>query len=33
MKIRFLGAHNTETSSSGLMCLLLDEAVALDAGC
>jgi phosphoribosyl 1,2-cyclic phosphodiesterase len=32
MKIRFLGAHNTETSSSGLMCLLLDERVALDAG-
>jgi len=33
MKIRFLGAHNTESSSSGLMCLLLDESVALDAGC
>jgi phosphoribosyl 1,2-cyclic phosphodiesterase len=32
MKIRFLGAHNTESSSSGLMCLLLDEEVALDAG-
>jgi len=32
MKIRFLGAHNTESSSSGLMCLLLDEVVALDAG-
>ncbi|RJO62543.1 MAG: MBL fold metallo-hydrolase [Dehalococcoidia bacterium] len=33
MKIRFLGAHNTETSGSGLLCLLLDESVALDAGC
>jgi ribonuclease BN (tRNA processing enzyme) len=32
MKIRFLGAHNTETSSTGLMCLLLDEAIAFDAG-
>ncbi len=32
MKIRFLGAHNTETSGTGLMCLLLDDAVALDAG-
>ena len=32
MKIRFLGAHNTESSDSGLMCLLLDESVALDAG-
>jgi ribonuclease BN (tRNA processing enzyme) len=32
MKIRFLGAHNTETASTGLMCLLLDEAVAFDAG-
>lgn len=32
MKIRFLGAHNTESSSTGLMCLLLDEQVALDAG-
>jgi len=32
MKIRFLGAHNTETSTSGLMCLLIDESVALDAG-
>jgi ribonuclease BN (tRNA processing enzyme) len=32
MKIRFLGAHNTETSSAGLMCLLIDERVALDAG-
>jgi phosphoribosyl 1,2-cyclic phosphodiesterase len=33
MKIRFLGAHNTESSSTGLMCLLLDDGVALDAGC
>jgi ribonuclease BN (tRNA processing enzyme) len=32
MKIRFLGTHNTETSSTGLMCLLLDGVVALDAG-
>ena len=32
MKIRFLGAHNTETSTAGLMCLLIDECVALDAG-
>lgn len=33
MKIRFLGAHNTETSSVGLMSLLLDGVIALDAGC
>lgn len=32
MKIRFLGSHNTETSTSGLMCLLIDESIALDAG-
>jgi ribonuclease BN (tRNA processing enzyme) len=32
MKIRFLGAHNTETSKVGLMCLLLDGVIALDAG-
>ena len=32
MKIRFLGAHNTETNSAGLLCLLLDDTVALDAG-
>jgi len=32
MKIRFLGAHNTESSRTRLMCLLLDEALALDAG-
>jgi ribonuclease BN (tRNA processing enzyme) len=32
MKIRFLGAHNTESSTTGLMCLLLDEHIALDAG-
>jgi ribonuclease BN (tRNA processing enzyme) len=32
MKIRFLGAHNTETDKVGLMCLLLDEKVALDCG-
>lgn len=32
MKIRFLGAHNTETSTAGLMCLLLDGEIALDAG-
>jgi ribonuclease BN (tRNA processing enzyme) len=32
MKIHFLGAHNTETDRAGLMCLLLDGAVALDAG-
>lgn len=33
MKIRFLGAHNTETSRTGLMCLLVDGRLALDAGC
>ncbi|MCL1885455.1 MAG: MBL fold metallo-hydrolase [Dehalococcoidia bacterium] len=32
MKIRFLGSHNIETSTSGLACLLLDEQIALDAG-
>ncbi len=32
MKVRFLGAHNTETNTAGLMCLLVDEVVALDAG-
>jgi ribonuclease BN (tRNA processing enzyme) len=32
MKIHFLGAHNTETDSTGLMCLLLDEIIAFDAG-
>jgi len=32
VKIRFLGVHNTESSSSGMTCLLLDEHIALDAG-
>ncbi|MCL2679577.1 MAG: MBL fold metallo-hydrolase [Dehalococcoidia bacterium] len=32
MKLHFLGAHNSETNSAGLMCLLLDKTVALDAG-
>jgi len=32
MKIRFLGAHNTETSAAGMVCMLLDEQIALDAG-
>ncbi|AKG53209.1 CAMP phosphodiesterases class-II:metallo-beta-lactamase-like protein [Dehalogenimonas sp. WBC-2] len=32
MKLRFLGAHNVETASTGLSCLLVDDVVALDAG-
>jgi len=32
MKVRFLGAHNCETASTGLMCLLVDDKIALDAG-
>jgi ribonuclease BN (tRNA processing enzyme) len=32
MKIRFLGAHNSETDKVGLICLLLDGILALDAG-
>jgi ribonuclease BN (tRNA processing enzyme) len=32
MKIRFLGAHNTESSVNGMTCLLLDDHIALDAG-
>ena len=32
MKIRFLGAHNCETATTGLMCLLVDDKYALDAG-
>jgi ribonuclease BN (tRNA processing enzyme) len=32
MKIRFLGAHNCETATTGLMCLLVDDVLALDAG-
>jgi len=32
MKVRFLGAHNCETASTGLMCLLIDDKLALDAG-
>jgi len=33
MKIRFLGAHNIESSNYGMMSLLLDETIAFDAGC
>ena len=32
MKIQFLGAHNCETATTGLMCLLVDDVLALDAG-
>ncbi|MDO8567090.1 MAG: MBL fold metallo-hydrolase [Dehalococcoidales bacterium] len=32
MKIRVLGSHNTESSSSRLMSLLVDDVLALDAG-
>ncbi len=32
MKITFLGAHNCETAATGLMCLLVDDVLALDAG-
>ncbi len=32
MKITFLGAHNCETATTGLMCLLVDDVLALDAG-
>jgi ribonuclease BN (tRNA processing enzyme) len=32
MKVRFLGAHNTETATTRLACLLVDGTLALDAG-
>lgn len=32
MKVRFLGAHNCETDAAGMMCLLVDGRIALDAG-
>lgn len=32
MKIEVLGAHNTETDSARLPCLLVDDTIALDAG-
>ena len=32
MKIKFLGAHNCESSTTKLVSLLIDEALALDAG-
>jgi len=32
MKIRFLGAHNTESASTRLLSLLIDDALAIDAG-
>lgn len=32
MRIRFLGAHNTETLTTRLSGLLVDQALALDAG-
>src|SRR5271169_1755292 len=32
MKITFLGAHNCETVSTGMMSLLVDDRIALDAG-
>ncbi len=32
MKVRFLGAHNCETDAAGMMCLLVDSRIVLDAG-
>ena len=32
MKIEVLGAHNTETDTARLPCLLVDDVIALDAG-
>ena len=32
MKIRFLGSHNTETNTNGMVCMLLDEQIVLDVG-
>jgi hypothetical protein len=32
VKIQFLGAHNCETATTGMMCLLVDERIVLDAG-
>ena len=32
MKIKFLGAHNCETSTTGMMCIMVDDKVVLDAG-
>ena len=32
MKIKFLGAHNCETATSGMMCILVDDHIVIDAG-
>ncbi|APV44879.1 Phosphoribosyl 1,2-cyclic phosphodiesterase [Dehalogenimonas formicexedens] len=32
MKIKFLGAHNCETATTGMMCILVDDRVVIDAG-
>ena len=32
MNIRFLGAHNLASQETGFTCLLIDEALAIDAG-
>ena len=32
MKIKFLGAHNCETATTGMMCILVDERIVIDAG-
>ena len=32
MKLQFLGAHNCETPTTGMMCLLVDDRIVLDAG-
>lgn len=32
MKIKFLGAHNCETATTGMMCIQVDDRVIIDAG-
>jgi ribonuclease BN (tRNA processing enzyme) len=32
MKVRFLGAHNCETATTGMMCIMVDDKIVLDAG-
>ncbi|GAJ16573.1 unnamed protein product, partial [marine sediment metagenome] len=32
MNIRILGAHNCETRTTGCICLIIDDVLAIDAG-
>jgi hypothetical protein len=32
MKIKFLGAHNCETATAGMMCIMIDDRIVIDAG-